>query len=226
MPTIENTESIAVICASIAAVIGIRSWRTELHYKNRYELAEETLILFYQAKDAISAIRSPFGWSNEGQSRESDPSETSELKNIRNQAYAFFERHEQYKGIFSKLHALRYRFMAVFSLESAEPFNEIHLILNDILHSAKMWRRINERIINKSTPQHKLDVANKSLDKYENVFWEGWGEEEEEEDKIAKRVDAAIQRMETICKPILSATNRPCWHMRLKPPTLWKKKGR
>lgn len=69
-------ESLAVIIASsivsISAYIGISSWRKEIKQRKEYDLAEEVLALFYEAKDIISFIRSPFGWSGEGKTRNAD----------------------------------------------------------------------------------------------------------------------------------------------------------
>jgi hypothetical protein len=42
------------------AVYGLGTWRAQTAGKRKLELAEEALILFYEARDAVKAIRSPF----------------------------------------------------------------------------------------------------------------------------------------------------------------------
>ena len=44
--------------AAGVAIYGIRSWRREFRGKRQIELAEDVLALFYEARDAITAIRS------------------------------------------------------------------------------------------------------------------------------------------------------------------------
>ena len=62
-------KSISIIIASGVAIYGINSWRREIKWKRKYELAEETLSLFYEVQDAISIIRSPFVSVSEGKTR-------------------------------------------------------------------------------------------------------------------------------------------------------------
>ena len=57
----------AAIFVSGVAIYGIKSWRKEFKGKRDIELAEEVLELFYKAEDAITAIRSPLGYTSEGQ---------------------------------------------------------------------------------------------------------------------------------------------------------------
>jgi hypothetical protein len=62
-------KSISIIIASTVAIYGINSWRRETKWKRKYELAEETLSLFYEVQDVISIIRSPFSRNEEGKKR-------------------------------------------------------------------------------------------------------------------------------------------------------------
>ena len=59
MNFLDIVESIAVILASLFAIHGINSWRREMKEKRKYEVAEEVLALFYEARDKISLIRMP-----------------------------------------------------------------------------------------------------------------------------------------------------------------------
>jgi hypothetical protein len=92
MEFIKILESLAVFTASIAAIFGINSWRREIRGRKRYELAEEVLALFYEAKERISAIRSIFGNVEEGNSRKPNPNETPDEQKALNAAYVIIER--------------------------------------------------------------------------------------------------------------------------------------
>lgn len=50
------------------AVVGLRAWYWQLIAKRRFEVAEQALICFNRACDAISAIRSVGSWSSEADS--------------------------------------------------------------------------------------------------------------------------------------------------------------
>jgi hypothetical protein len=120
----------AILVASGAAIYGINSWRRELKGKKRYELAEETLALFYKAKDIIHAIRSPFGNVDEGKTRTPAPNENPELKMARDQAYVLWERYLRHEETFNNIQALRYRFLAIFGRDAAKPFDYLNAIVH------------------------------------------------------------------------------------------------
>ena len=89
---LEILASLAIILASGVAIYGISSWRREMMGKRKYELTEEVLALFYEAREKISAIRSIHGNVEEGKSRKPNPKETPEEQKALNDAYVIFER--------------------------------------------------------------------------------------------------------------------------------------
>jgi len=197
LPTI--AASFAAITASIVAIYGINSWRREFKGKRQMELAEDVLALFYRARDAIRAIRSPFGYAGEGTTRKPDKNETKEQKEARDRAHVASERFKKHQEVFNKLYSLRYRFMAEIGKDKAEPFDEIRKIINDISAAAFMlpdlwaprrWRYYDEK---------KQEELFAQREKYEAIFWEGISEK----DEITKRVDKAISDIEQICKNII-----------------------
>ena len=138
-------QSVAVVIASGVAVYGITSWRREAKWKRKYELAEEVLSLFYECKEKIAMIRSPFSFTTEGKTRKRREGETPEESERLDSAYVFIERYEQNKEPFSKLQALKFRFMTIFGKEADKNFHEINVVLNTIFHSAnrlatREWR--------------------------------------------------------------------------------------
>jgi hypothetical protein len=52
--------------AALSFLYGVFAWKREFVGKRRIELAEDVLAKFYEAAEAIRAIRSPFGWGEEG----------------------------------------------------------------------------------------------------------------------------------------------------------------
>lgn len=189
-------QSLAVIMASAVAVYGINSWRRELLGKRRMELAEEVLALFYQAKDIIALDRFPAGYADEGDARKAEPHEKPEQKRTRDDASVTRERFNKNSEAFSRIHALRYRFMAQFGKDTGVPFDQLKSILDELfvaLHQWVMLSEVDDRVF--TTSQSRQDHQAR-IEKYEAVLW-GM----EEDDQISMRVEKAIAHVEQICRP-------------------------
>ena len=99
----ELAKNISVIIGALALISGIRAWKREYIGKRKIELAEDTLMLFYQARDAIREIRNPFGRIGEGSSRQKADNETASETELLNRAYVVYERYQKQEDIFNKL---------------------------------------------------------------------------------------------------------------------------
>jgi hypothetical protein len=194
-------ESLAIIVASIAAIYGITSWRREMKGRKEYELAEEVLALFYEAKDKISDIRNPFGFLEEGKSRPKFENETEEQKRARDQAYIVWERYLKYQDTFNKLHSLRYRFMAVFGKDKVKPFDDLDKVLLELRTAVVMLGHFWYRRTQTHLPMTgaELSSLNDNIRKYEAVFWEFV----ESPDPINEKISAMISEIEKACGNIL-----------------------
>ena len=190
-------ESISIIIAAWAVIIGVNAWRREYIGKRKLELAEEVLALFYEARDVISFIRSPFGFSGEGSTRNASPNETPEEKQINDRAYVVFERYNKRQDLFNKLYSMRYRYMARFikdfGKDSAKPFEDLRKIVNEIFLSARMlsyyWEQQGRRMW-KDDEEFQRHLE--EMHKYEAIFWEM----SPDKDPIMPRVDAVISDIE------------------------------
>ena len=193
-------QSASVIIASLFAIYGIDAWRREFIGKRRIELAEEVLALFYQAKDIIEAIRSPFGYGGEGETRKPGPNEPPEQKQALDQAYVLIERYNRHIEIFSRIHALRYRFMAQFNATASQPFDDLNRVINELILSAQRKARLS------TTPEWRLrteDAADKHHEKYleiDRIYYSG-----SEDDPIAPRVEKIVSDIEATCKAIIES---------------------
>jgi len=191
------TTCLAMLLTAAVAIYGITAWRREFRGKRQIELAEEVLSLFYQAHDAIEAIRSPLGYSTEGSTRKRRDDETPKQTAAWDMAYVATERYERWREMFSKLQSLRYRFMVQIGKEEAEPFEEIRKVLNRIFGAsrrlANLWIRRECAVREK-----QLEDLGKEIQRYEAIFWFG-----EEDDKIGERVEKAVSQMEDTCRNII-----------------------
>jgi hypothetical protein len=201
MAFLEAVESISIIVASGTVAYGIGAWHREHIGRRRIELAEEVLSLFYGAADAINHIRSDFSFWVEGKSREESPDETPEEKEAKDRAFIPSERYQKHQETFSRLQALRYRFMALFGKEASRPFDELKRIETKILVAARtldsLWAQAAA-----GNPVPRLEERVK---KSEVIIWDdGSGE-----DPIQKQLRSLISEMEETCQAIISKKG---WH--------------
>ena len=192
-------EPVAIIIASGVAIWGINAWKRELKGKKEHDLAEETLTLFYKAKDRIAAIRSPMSQSAEWENRKASENETEQQKWARDNAYVFFDRYERHQEVFNQIHAMRYRFMALFGKDKEKPFDDLTEVIHEIVFAARMlgnhlWPKTNREFRDDGTFQK----FHEDLRKYEAVFWAGG-----KDDEISQKVEAIIREIESIYEPIL-----------------------
>jgi ADP-heptose:LPS heptosyltransferase len=188
---LEVVNTLAIVIASIVAICGINAWRKEFQEKRNIELAEEVLALFYEAKDAIRAIRNPFSYQGEGKTRKPQENETPREKEARDRFYFVFERFEKRQEIFNKLHSKRYQFMARFGTEKSKPFEDLRMIVIEIQVSANSLSRI-------WSSNHISEDMEKRRQEHESIIWIGG-----EDDPIESRVKKIISDIEAICRPII-----------------------
>ena len=190
-------ESISIIIAAIFAIYSVNAWRKELKGQRELDVAEQALSLIYECRDNLSMIRRPLGYVGEGTTRKRRDNETEEESKVFDNAYVLIERYERVKGSFIKLQAIKYRFMALFGQENAEPFNEVNKIMNELFLAA---RRLGERYWNPKL-QARAERDPKWYDRMaeeEAKFWAG-----EEPDTIAQRMDNAVAQVEDVCSKVI-----------------------
>ncbi len=190
----------ATVFAACVAIYGIKAWRREFKGKRDIELAEEVLELFYKARDAIRAIRSPLGYSHEGKKVVERLKAEGGEGDIDLQMATVLERYEAREETFQKLQMLQYRFMARFGKDKTKPFDDLRECVNSIFFAARMlsmlWKSIREEMDSgtKKTRYDKIDQLQADL---------YWGDDEK--DRITPKVEAVVKAMEEICQKIIGA---------------------
>ena len=184
---------IAVIIGIVIAIYNINSWRREHIGKRKIELAEDTLTLFYEAVDVIHYLRCPGGFTSETEDIKQMNGESEDAYQARKNASVLLKRYNEHQELFSRIHAMRYRFMVQIGKEEAKPFDELRKIILELITSARrlsrLWARSNFRTEEQWT-KHQQDV-----EKYESVFWEDLPEN----DPINPRVRKVLLDIERIC---------------------------
>lgn len=193
-------QNVSVIIAALTAIWGISAWRRELRGKKEHDLAEEVLALFYEARDAIRAIRSVGGFGEEGKTRQASPEETPDEKQALDRAYVAVERYNTRKEVFNKLWAIRYRFMALFGRDKAGPFDELRAVVNELFVASELlgtyyWQ---QRARNDVSGVSEREFQEQEQ-KLRRVCCGSFGPN----DEVDQRVEIAVAEMERTCEEVL-----------------------
>lgn len=62
---VKIVQAIALVVTVTIFFLGLRAWYWQLVAKRSFEVAEQSILVFKRARDAISSIRNPMGWSSE-----------------------------------------------------------------------------------------------------------------------------------------------------------------
>jgi len=184
---LEIINTLAILIASVVAVCGISAWRKEFQGKRNIEIAEEVLVLFYEAKDAIRAIRAFLRQQGEGATITPPQAYDSVV---------VYERYEKRHEIFNKLTSKRYQFKARFGDEKDKPFEDLKNIINEILNAAYGLS------MTLSTPYNNNDpIIKKQIKEFKSIMI--CTDQNDPKDPINPRLDKVISDIEGICKPII-----------------------
>lgn len=191
-------QAIAIISACWAIISGVGAWKREFIGKLRIELAEEVLAAFFEIKDAIAFIRNLWSSGTEGRTRKREPNETEQESQLLDRGYIVFERYESKKVIFVRFNTLKYKFMAVFGMETETIFYDTNKTLNSIFSSANMlatyyWQRQGRAVMEPDEFQKHLD----EMHKHEGIFWD----RNNEDDEVRNQLATIQQTLERVTKP-------------------------
>jgi len=145
------------IVALLTIFIGFRAWRRQFVGSRRITLLEDVLTGFYQAREAIAEIRSQFVFEGEGSTVK--PQQTTQINADSNtQAYyVFIERFSRHQLLFTNLQVQKYRFMATFGAEKAEPFEKINKLVYDLVFTNSFLNHPETGINLKKPPYDESD---------------------------------------------------------------------
>lgn len=205
MESSEVLKNISLIVASWSVFVGVNAWRREFVGKRRIEVAENALVLFYEARDAIRGIRSPGGYVGEGKTRQQGENETPQEKEILDQAYVLIERYKQREALFSKIYAMRYKYMAIFGKEKSKPFDILHGVVTDLLSAAHRISRYRIQEMRRGVSDSGAQEHFERVHDAEGIYWEGMSEE----DPINPRVKEAVTLIEKNCQAVMKLNQTP-----------------
>lgn len=203
---IDYLSSGAALVASLVALYGINTWRREYVGKKKMDIGHDMLEAFYQAKDAIRYIRSPFTFESERIEAIKDAPEAS--NEFHERAAVLSKRLNEKQKELAQFRAMKYQVMAVFGSDSGSVFDEFATIPNQIVGAMQMlvkhyWpRQGNNHGSDEAFDKHLNDMS-----RFEGIIWDGWEDGDEILDKL-ENIQAQLESLvheqrEYVCKRIL-----------------------
>jgi len=186
-------EAASVVVASLIALATVNSWRAQQQRERKLQVGTDALVLAYEALDAMKAVRTAFGYAEEGSKRDRFPDEPEWLTGKLNDAYATIERVNQHQELFGKLRAMRYRLMAEFGPQWRTAFDEVFdfrgklqsRAISIMRHAYREWKGQN-------TPQSD-ERYQKMYAELEALRWE-----DDENDPVNTQLRKIIERLEDL----------------------------
>jgi hypothetical protein len=196
----EFIKDVSVVIGLWVLFYNLTAWQREHKGKRNIELAEDTLALFYEAKEVIAWMRNPIGFTNETDSIKKEERETEEDFGARKRASFIFVRYKQNNELFNKINSLRYRFMAQIGKEKAKPFDDLNKIIKEIVSSARMLAMLwSERHF--STTEDEEKKRREKIMKHERIIWDTFSDD----DPINTKINKLILDIEKICENVIMA---------------------
>lgn len=173
----------AAIAAAFHAIRGIAAWKKETLGRRRMELAEEVLAEFYEAKDVLTWVRSPWSFPSEAADRAGRDQEPEEERKLRDTYFAPISRIERKAEFFARLYARRYRVIATFGQESGQAYTDLHRVKAEIeAASVALMRAVGPA--RRGAEGRFADLR----ERQEGIIWAGAADP----DLIAARIEALV----------------------------------
>lgn len=177
------TAGAAVFGASMAKK-GLDKWKIETVGKRRAELAEQTLVTVYEARDVLKLARS----GGRSHTRVPEEGEDPRHREMLDGLQAPIDRLLAHSELFAKLRTLIYPLMAMFGQKSVVPIRNLINQRDDIVHSA---RTLASRL--------SAGTASPELVPMVNVVFGASG------DDFDQQLDQAVAAIENICHAALTS---------------------
>jgi len=165
--------------------------RSLADWKRRTELAEKTLADFYKARAIFDNARTPISFQGEGGTRPRSEYEAEAEAKLSDTYYAPLERLNNERQFLSDLHAKSFQFMALFGNDAGEHFQVFVRAYNRVAGSTHMLLS-SQRDGYEQALRRKLEA---------DIGWTI----DEANDEIRQKINAAVQAMEGICRPVLES---------------------
>jgi len=178
----------------ITLFLGLVGWRIQLIGKRRTELAEEALLAFAQAIDALANVRAPMRWSNELEALRKERDQDPAKRIPGEDGLVVFRRYREEQEKFSALRRLHLLCRYHFGEAAGRAFEDLNEAVKEVLVAAHMLAT--------TQPDELTSPEDSAMWRsWQNAIWAGYARP----DAVAEKVQAAQRDLEAMLTPHLRA---------------------
>ncbi len=159
--------------------------------RRRIEIAEETIVAAYRAMEALQWIRNPMSFGDEASDRPKFAGESADDARLRDTYFVAFKRMKETSDDFVALGKMKTLCRVYFGTEVEDAIQELFRIRHEVSVAARM--------LTNSVGGQRLRGADDLGQKMQARIWA----DENEEDELTPRLDAAIRKISEVCEPHL-----------------------
>jgi hypothetical protein len=136
---------IAPIQAIILAVFGLAAWRIQLIAQRRFAVAEEAIIAFSMAKNALEYARNGFSFEGEGETMPADPLDSENATKRKRTFFVPIERLNKAQDRFAEVERIMLLARHHLGEPAFESFRDLLHVRNQVVNSAgALIRRVDQ----------------------------------------------------------------------------------
>jgi len=196
--------------AACVAILGLNTWRRQLIGTQRIQLATETLEAFYQCRDCMNWIRSRSSFQSEYDEIKQNHGESDRQYNARSVLVLVIVRYRKESEKFAKLQSLTYKVRVLVGAESAIPFDLMRHAVLELFSAVDMCMVLEKQAIEDGELGNAMIPGRREqLIQVRNSVWGSLPDEEP--DSITKKVNESVEKIESICAPLIDP---PSWRDR------------
>jgi hypothetical protein len=187
-------QAIAIVVTAAFAVAGLKAWRKELIGRRKFEVAEQALSAFAEAKEALAYVRDRLVHKGEGTSRPRNPDETEsdEVARARDLEFVPLERLYDVRGEFSALRKAQVACRIHFGDEAEKAIDTLFSACNQVRITA-------HSLLEMADHEDHTQEQRETRVSFRRVVWSsGSGD-----DKLAQSVEDGYRKLLQICLPHL-----------------------
>lgn len=133
-------DAIETAVTAFFAVWSLNAWRRQISSARRFELAEEAIAGFHEARAIFRWVRPPSSFGGEVEGREGRDEEPEAERNVRNRYDVTMKRLEKENEFFMRMQAQHFRAMVIIGEDVEKFYKELREIENIIRFTAKVIR--------------------------------------------------------------------------------------
>ena len=189
---------VSVVIGAAAAIYGVNTWKREMQWRKKTDLAEKALHIIYDVESAIRGIRSPLSYGYESEGRVKGEDETPRECQARDQAQVVFSRIKEHVQKFDEMRVIRQRCRVLFGDSHVSYFDDLRAIVIDIRVAAEMlgdhyWQEEVDWMDEAKKAEHI-----KAKRENEDVIWYRGSR-----DKIEPKVSAIVATAEGVFRELI-----------------------